>query len=98
MPTPPSTSVPVDDHGIQNVVTILRDDGVRKEMVGGSVQAMETAGNVRVEKDLATGLYKVNADVVVGPATNIGILAGAIAVTGSYHTVDTEGGAASDDL
>ncbi|MQB01654.1 MAG: hypothetical protein GEU78_15420 [Actinobacteria bacterium] len=98
MPTPPSTSTPVDDNGIQNAITIVRHDGARKEMYGGVVQVMSTDGNVRLEKDLTNGRYKLNAAVVVGPATTITIAAGVVTVTGSYHTVDTEGSAASDDL
>jgi hypothetical protein len=39
-----------------------------------------------------------NGKLVLGPGTTLTISAGAITATGSFHFVDTQGGAAADDL
>ncbi len=44
------------------------------------------------------GGIQMTGDLRLGPFTELTIASGAITVTGSLHTVDTEGDAASDDL
>ncbi len=54
--------------------------------------------SISFRKALTVGQLKVNKFLQLGPATELTIASGVITVTGSYHRVDTQSDASSDDL
>jgi len=66
------------------------DDGTHGAVTATS---LSVSGNATVSGNLTA-----DALLGLGTATELTIASGAITITGSYHTVDTEGDASSDDL
>ena len=54
--------------------------------------------SISFRKALTVGQLKVNKFLQLGPATELTIVSGVITVTGSYHRVDTQSDASTDDL
>ena len=91
--TTPATSSDTYNAAVANLLKSATDGGLRLDHLelGNVTSAAEgqlkTAGNV-----------SVGAFLNLGPGSTLTVSAGGITATGSRHYVDTEGGAATDDL
>lgn len=88
------------EFGATRLTAFAVDGSTGDASFGGDVAVagtMTVAGDLNVTGDMAlAGLVLSNLDL--GTATELTISGGAVTKTQSYHTIDTQGDAASDDL